>query len=72
MEDLNSETIYKPAKAFPKDPSDSAAFIFLHGFGDDGHGLCNIADQFQNAQKLPHLSWVFPTAPENKEAMQRA
>lgn len=32
----------------------------------------DIAHQFQSAQKLPHLTWVFPNAPWNHEAMAHA
>lgn len=66
------DTIVKHAKEQPADSSKSAVFIFLHGFDDDGAGLANIADQFQAANKLNHLTWIFPTAPENRDAMARA
>lgn len=32
----------------------------------------DIAQQFHAANKLPHLSWVFPNAPHNHEAMTAA
>jgi len=54
-------------------PSSSAAnaavIIFLHGFGDTAEGWTNIAEQFHAAQKLPHLTWIFPNAPLDREAM---
>lgn len=64
--------VVKPAKNPASDPSKSAAFIFLHRLDDDAHGWTNVADQFQAATKLPHLEWIFPNAPENRDAMQRA
>ncbi|TVY36556.1 Acyl-protein thioesterase, partial [Lachnellula subtilissima] len=57
------------AKASASNP---ATFIFLHGFGDDADGWTNIAQQFHAANKLPHLTWVFPNAPHNHEAMTQA
>lgn len=68
----DDNTIFKPAKSPPADVAKSAAFIFLHGVNDEGAGLSNIADQFQAAGKLNHMSWIFPTAPENRDAMMRA
>jgi len=32
----------------------------------------DIADQFQAANKLPHMQWIFPHALENRDAMQPA
>jgi lysophospholipase I len=61
-----------PAASPPSDPSKAAALIFLHGLGDDAEGWTNVAAQFQAANKLPHLEWCFPNAPENMDAMQRA
>jgi len=54
------------------DSANAATFIFLHGLGDDADGWTNIAEQFQSASKLPYLSWVFPNAPFNQEAMSTA
>jgi len=56
----------------PQQSSNPATFIFLHGFGDDADGWTNIAQQFHSANKLPHLSWIFPNAPHNHEAMSTA
>jgi lysophospholipase-1 len=50
----------------------ASALIFLHGLGDDATGWENIAHQFQRAAKLPHMTWIFPNALENHDAMQRA
>lgn len=32
----------------------------------------DIGDQFQAANKLPYMQWIFPNALENRDAMQRA
>ncbi|KAI9722399.1 MAG: hypothetical protein M1828_004766 [Chrysothrix sp. TS-e1954] len=65
-----------PINVVAKDAANSienaAAFIFIHGFGDDASGLENIAHQFQAANKLPHLEWIFPNALENRDAMEKA
>ncbi|KAJ4291143.1 hypothetical protein N0V90_010341 [Kalmusia sp. IMI 367209] len=55
-----------------KDPSTSAAFIFVHGLGDDAAGLESIARQFQAAGKLPYMSWVLPNALHNHELVSTA
>ncbi|KAE9372423.1 acyl-protein thioesterase 1 [Stipitochalara longipes BDJ] len=52
--------------------SKPATFIFLHGYGDEADSWLNIAQQFHSANKLPHLSWIFPNAPHNHEAMSTA
>jgi predicted esterase len=63
---------------FILDPQDQstgrpASFIFLHGYGDDAEGLPQgLAQQFQFYKKLPHLRWVLPNAPFNRETMNRA
>lgn len=64
--------IVKPAKTPTSDPAHSAAFIYLHGLGDDAEGVENLGDQFQSAGKLPYMQWIFPNALENHDAMQRA
>ncbi|KAF2122491.1 Alpha/Beta hydrolase protein [Lophiotrema nucula] len=61
-----------PASSPPPSPSQSAAFIFIHGLGDEAAGVENIAHQFQSAHKLPHLQWIFPNALENRDAMTTA
>lgn len=87
------EVIVKSPTSPPSDPAHGAAFIFMHGLGDDGHGwsskpiigirrshsanikltsLAGIADQFQSGNKMPHLTWVFPSATENRDAMTPA
>ncbi|KAJ4365891.1 hypothetical protein N0V83_008513 [Neocucurbitaria cava] len=73
----------------PTDGSKSAAFIFVHGLGDEAEGvesalvlnvlvsltlmpLIDIARQFQEAGKLPHMTWVFPNALENRDLATNA
>ena len=34
--------------------------------------IVDIAQQFHAANKLPHLTWIFPNAPHNHEAMTQA
>ncbi|KAL9096304.1 MAG: hypothetical protein Q9165_001301 [Trypethelium subeluteriae] len=65
----SSPPIVKEPLTPPSVPEHAAAFIFLHGLGDDAHGW---EKQFQNAKKLPYLRWIFPNAPENRDAMQQA
>ncbi|KAF3760307.1 hypothetical protein M406DRAFT_32025, partial [Cryphonectria parasitica EP155] len=56
----------------PASPSKNSTIIFLHGFGDDGHGTgYGLAQQFQMYQKLPYTKWVFPTAHVDRIVGQR-
>ncbi|TKA65517.1 hypothetical protein B0A55_09153 [Friedmanniomyces simplex] len=66
------DPIYKPATKPTSDPAHSAAFIFLHGLGDDAEGLENIADQFQKNDKVSYMHWVIPNAMEDRDAMTTA
>jgi len=59
--------IILPPTSPPNDITKSAAFIFIHGFGDDAEGVEGIARQFQSADKLPHMSWILPNAPHNHD-----
>ncbi|KAF1844032.1 alpha/beta-hydrolase [Cucurbitaria berberidis CBS 394.84] len=52
--------IIKPSTP-PTDVSNSAAFVFVHGLGDEAEGVEDIARQFQAAGKLPHMTWYLPT-----------
>jgi predicted esterase len=55
----------------PTDPASGrpATFIFLHGYGDDAEGLpLGLAQQFQFNHKLPHLRWVLPNAPRDRDS----
>jgi predicted esterase len=61
-----------PATNPPPNPAHPATFIFLHGLGSDAQDLSPIPQQFQNANKLPYMSWVLPTALQNHDAMQTA
>jgi predicted esterase len=56
-----------PPTSPPSDITKSAAFIFIHGLGDEAEGLENVANQFQSAGKLPYMSWVIPNALENHD-----
>ncbi|CAL3968183.1 unnamed protein product [Diplocarpon coronariae] len=49
-----------------------ATLIFGHGYGADADGFISTGHQFQAAQKLPHLTWIFPNAPHNHETMTDA
>ncbi|KAK3630795.1 hypothetical protein LTR56_017212 [Elasticomyces elasticus] len=66
------EPIYKPATKPASDPAHGATFIFLHGLGDDAEGLENIADQFQNGDKLSWMNWLIPNAMEDHDSQQTA
>jgi len=66
------DPIYKPATKPTSDPAHGAAFIFVHGLGDNAEGLENVAEQFQNNDKLPYMNWVIPNAMEDRDAMQSA
>ena len=59
--------IILPPSDPPSDITRSAAFIFIHGFGDDAEGVEGIARQFQSAAKLPHMSWILPNALHNHD-----
>ncbi|KAF2814115.1 acyl-protein thioesterase 1 [Mytilinidion resinicola] len=61
-----------PAATPPSNPAHSAAFIFLHGLGDEASGLENIPQQFAAAGKLPHLNWLLPSALHNHDLAQAA
>ncbi|KAK9825894.1 hypothetical protein WJX81_002532 [Elliptochloris bilobata] len=43
-------------------PTGNAAVIFLHGLGDTGRNLSMLASAF----RLPHVKFVFPTAPTRR------
>ncbi|KAF1920367.1 Alpha/Beta hydrolase protein [Ampelomyces quisqualis] len=49
------------------DQSKAAAFVFVHGLGDEAEGVENVARQFQNADKLPYMTWVLPNALKNHD-----
>ncbi|KAK4619593.1 Acyl-protein thioesterase 1 [Fulvia fulva] len=62
------DAIYKPAK----NGKHSAVFIFVHGLADSAHFIQDVADQFQAANKLPHMAWVLPNARYHRETMDTA
>ncbi|KAF2827701.1 acyl-protein thioesterase 1 [Ophiobolus disseminans] len=61
-----------PPTSAPTDPSKAAAFIFVHGLGDEAEGVESIARQFQSAGKLPHMTWVLPNALANHDLATNA
>jgi predicted esterase len=62
--------ILPPLNSSPPNP---ATFIFLHGYGDDAEGLpLGLAQQFQFHKKLPHLKWILPNAPQDRDSGGRA
>lgn len=61
-----------PPTSPPASPSQSAAFIFIHGLGDSAEGVENVARQFQSASKLPHMTWVLPNALKNHDLAMNA
>ncbi|KAF2031864.1 acyl-protein thioesterase 1 [Setomelanomma holmii] len=64
--DRKPPIIIEPASA-ASDPSRAAAFIFVHGLGDEAEGVENVARQFQSAGKLPYMTWTIPNALENRD-----
>ncbi|WPH04124.1 Hypothetical protein R9X50_00700900 [Acrodontium crateriforme] len=67
-----NDPIFKPAIKPCSDPAHGAAFIFVHGLGDNAEGLENVADQFQQNDKLSWMNWIIPNAMENRDAMSTA
>ncbi|KAK3677237.1 hypothetical protein LTR78_002775 [Recurvomyces mirabilis] len=61
------DPIHKPATKPVSDPAHGAAFIFIHGLGDDAEGLENVADQFQKNNKLSWMHWVIPNAIDDRD-----
>jgi len=72
MPPVRKPPIIIPALATPSNPSQAAAFIFVHGLGDEAEGVESIARQFQAANKLPHMTWVLPNALENHDLATNA
>ncbi|CAK4034617.1 Acyl- thioesterase 1 [Lecanosticta acicola] len=66
------DPIYKHPTKPTTDPKDAAVFIFVHGLSDSGAALQNVADQFQQMDKLPHLHWILPSAKHNPIQMDTA
>lgn len=56
----------------PSPSSSPATIIFLHGLGDDANGWTDLVSQFHAAHKLPHLKWILPNAPQNRDVMAQA
>ncbi|CZT18532.1 uncharacterized protein RCC_04377 [Ramularia collo-cygni] len=66
------DSIQKPATEPAKDIKNSAVFIFNHGLADSAAAIENIADQFQQGNKLPYMSWVLPNAKRNPVTLDTA
>lgn len=65
----NDPPIIIPA---PSSSTSPATIIFLHGLGDDANGWTDLVSQFHTAHKLPHLKWILPNAPQNRDVMAQA
>ncbi|KAM0797737.1 Phospholipase/carboxylesterase/thioesterase [Usnea florida] len=65
----NDPPIIIPA---PSPSTSPATIIFLHGLGDDANGWTDLVSQFHSAHKLPHLKWILPNAPQNRDVMAQA
>ncbi|KAF1362368.1 acyl-protein thioesterase 1 [Lizonia empirigonia] len=59
--------IVLPATSPASSPAQSAAIIFIHGFGDTAEGPAAVAEQFQRGGKLPYMSWTIPSAIEDHD-----
>ncbi|CAK1358920.1 Acyl-protein thioesterase 1 [Cercospora beticola] len=71
-EPKRQDPIYIPAEKPASDPAHGAAFILVHGLGDNAEGLQAVPQQFQSAHKLPYMHWIIPNAMESREAMTTA
>ncbi|KAM3422251.1 hypothetical protein BST61_g2616 [Cercospora zeina] len=71
-EPKREDPIYIPAEKPASDPAHGAAFILVHGLGDNAEGLQAVPQQFQSAHKLPYMHWIIPNAMESREAMTTA
>ncbi|KAF7196844.1 Acyl-protein thioesterase 1 [Pseudocercospora fuligena] len=67
-EHRREDPIYKPATS----GNETAVFIFVHGLADSAAAIENVADQFQQGGKLPHMSWILPNAKYNNITMDKA
>lgn len=53
-----------PAVRIPAKAAHTATVIFLHGLGDSGAGWMFLAEEARKAQRLNHVKFVFPEAPQ--------
>jgi predicted esterase len=42
----------------------TATVIFMHGLGDTGHGWLSAVQNFRRREKLSHVKFILPHAPE--------
>lgn len=71
MASLRDPVVLPPLQP-TSDVASKSTVIFLHGLGDDGRGTgYGLAQQFQMHQKLPHTTWVLPTATFDPAVGQR-
>ena len=52
-----------PAVRIPAKRAQTASFIFLHGLGDSGEGWSFLAEEAARQNKLQHVKFIFPDAP---------
>lgn len=52
-----------PAIRFPAKETHTASFIFLHGLGDNGLGWTFLAEEAHRQNRLKHVKFIFPDAP---------
>lgn len=53
-----------PAVRIPAKAAHTATVIFLHGLGDSGAGWMFLAEEARKAQRLNHVKFIFPEAPQ--------
>lgn len=53
-----------PAVRVPAKKVHTASIIFLHGLGDSGHGWSFLSDEAARSNKLQHVKFIFPHAPQ--------
>ncbi|ODQ67903.1 acyl-protein thioesterase 1 [Nadsonia fulvescens var. elongata DSM 6958] len=55
--------VFPAAVRIPATTAPSATFIFLHGLGDSGNGWRFLAEEARRQNRLSHVKFVFPDAP---------
>lgn len=53
-----------PAVRIPAKKIHTASIIFLHGLGDSGHGWSFLSEEAARLNKLQHVKFIFPHAPQ--------
>jgi predicted esterase len=53
-----------PAVRIPAKKVHTASVIFLHGLGDSGYGWSFLSDEAARSNKLQHVKFIFPHAPQ--------